>query len=93
MFDVQGIDKFAEHIVDEGFAGRPIITVSRLTEENDIVIAEGTVRAPREDGTYLDLAFCDVFEMKGGRIASLTSYLVTVVSSESGTGALNDQSS
>lgn len=78
MFEVQGIDKFAEHIVDEGFAGRPIITVSRLTEENDVVVAEGTVRAPREDGSYLDLAFCDVFEMRDTRIARLASYLVTV---------------
>jgi uncharacterized protein len=78
MFEVQGIDKFAEHIVDPGFAGRPIITVSRLTEENDVVIAEGTVRAPREDGTYLDLVFCDVFEMRDSKIARLSSYLVTV---------------
>jgi ketosteroid isomerase-like protein len=78
MFDVHGIDKFAEHILDEGFAGRPIITVTRLTEENDVVVAEGKVRAPREDGTSLDLVFCDVFEMRDARIARLSSYLVTV---------------
>lgn len=84
MFDVQGIDKVAEHIVDEGFAGRPIITVDRLTEENNVVVAEGKVRAPRENGSYLDLAFCDVFEMRDNKIARLTSYLVTTGPAASG---------
>jgi hypothetical protein len=47
MFDVRGKSEFANHIVDEGFAGKPVITVSRLIEENDVVIAEGMVRAAR----------------------------------------------
>jgi ketosteroid isomerase-like protein len=76
MFDVRGKSQFATHIVDEGFVGKPVITVSRLVEENDVVIAEGSVRAPREDGGILDLAFCDVFEMRDGRISRLVSYLV-----------------
>jgi len=76
MFEVRGKAEFANHIVDEGFVGKPVITVSRLTEENDVVIAEGSVRAPREDGDILDLAFCDVFEMRDARIARLVSYLV-----------------
>jgi ketosteroid isomerase-like protein len=76
MFDVQGKAEFGNHIVDEGFAGKPQITVARLVEEGDVVIAEGSVRAPREDGEILDLAFCDVFEMRGGKISRLISYLV-----------------
>ena len=76
MFDVQGKAEFANHIVDEGFAGKPVITVSRLVEENDVVIAEGSVKAPRADGEILDLAFCDVFEMRNGKISRLVSYLV-----------------
>jgi uncharacterized protein len=77
MFDVQGKAQFANHIVDEGFAGKPVITVSRLVEENDVVIAEGSVKAPRADGEILDLVFCDVFEMRNGKISRLVSYLVT----------------
>lgn len=76
MFDVRGKSEFASHIVDEGFVGKPVITVSRLVEENDVVIAEGSVRAARQDGGILDLAFCDVFEMREGRICRLVSYLV-----------------
>jgi uncharacterized protein len=76
MFKIEGRDAFNSHIVDPGFAGNPIIEITRLTEENDVVIAEGTVIARREDGTPLPLAFCDVFEMRDARIRRLVSYLV-----------------
>jgi hypothetical protein len=46
-FHVRGKDDFAKHIVDEGFVGHPVITVSRLTEEDNVVVAEGAVRAPK----------------------------------------------
>lgn len=76
MFDVRGKDEFAKHIVDEGFTGHPVITVSRLTEEGDVVVAEGSVRAPKQDGTFLNLVFCDVFDLRDGKIRRLVSYLM-----------------
>jgi ketosteroid isomerase-like protein len=76
VFDVQGKDGFAGHIVDDGFTGSLEITVTRLVEAGDIVVAEGSVRAPRTDGTVMSLVFCDVFEMRGGKVRSLTSYLM-----------------
>jgi ketosteroid isomerase-like protein len=76
MFQSRGISAFNDHIVDPGFAGHPIITISRLTEENDVVIAEGEVLARRDDGTILPLVFCDVFEMEKGKIRKLVSYLI-----------------
>jgi uncharacterized protein len=76
VFDVQGKDGFERHIVDDGFTGAPEITVTRLVEADDVVIAEGSVRAPRTDGTVMSLVFCDVFEMRGGKIRTLTSYLM-----------------
>ena len=71
-----GKEEFGKHIVDEGFTGSPVISVSRMTEADDIVFVEGTVLAPREDGSRLVLAFCDIFEMREARIRRLTSYLV-----------------
>lgn len=75
-FHVQGKDDFSRHIVDEGFAGQPLITVNRLTEEDNVVVAEGSVRAPKQDGTFLNLVFCDVFDMRNGKIRRLVSYLM-----------------
>jgi uncharacterized protein len=76
VFRVQGKDEFNEHIVDDGFVDRPAITVTRLTEENDVVVAEGFVRTQRTDGAVVNLAFCDVFEMQDGKIRRLISYLM-----------------
>lgn len=78
MFHTHGIDAFAGHIVDEGFTGKPEITVTRLVEEDDVVVAEGTVRAGRTDGAVMHLVFCDVFEMRGAKIRKLTSYLMEI---------------
>jgi uncharacterized protein len=78
LFHVTGLEAFAQHIVDEGFVGRPAIEVTRLTEENEVVVAEGSVRTQRADGTIVRLVFCDVFEMERTRIRRLTSYLMEI---------------
>ena len=73
---LRGKAAFDREIENEAFEGRPEIEVTRLTEEDDVVIAEGSVRTRRKGGAPLDLGFCDVFEMAGGRIRRLISYLV-----------------
>ena len=75
-FHICGKDAFDKRIEDDGFVGSPAITVTRLTEADDVVVAEGSVRTQRRDGTYLKLAFCDVFEMRGSKIRRLISYLM-----------------
>ena len=78
VFHVKGKDAFNSHIVDDGFTGHPEITVTRTLEAGDVVVAEGSVRAHRSDGSILNLLFCDVFEMRDARIAKVTSYLVVM---------------
>jgi len=78
MFHTHGIEAFAGHIVDDGFTGKPEITVTQLVEEGDVVVAEGVVRAGRSDGAVMNLVFCDVFEMRGAKIRKLTSYLMEI---------------
>ena len=76
VFHARGKQAFDEQIEGDGFVGSPDITVTRLTEDDGVVVAEGSVRAQRKEGTFLHLAFCDVFEMQGGRIRRLISYLM-----------------
>ena len=83
VFSVRGKEAFDGHIVDEGFTGAPEIVVTRFIEDADVVVAEGTVRARKTDGTVLNLVFCDVFEMRGGKIRRLISYLMDTNASRS----------
>jgi ketosteroid isomerase-like protein len=75
-FHVRGKPAFDAQIESEAFVGHPAITVTRLTEEGDVVVAEGSVRVQRREGPWLDLVFCDLFEMREGRIRKLISYLI-----------------
>ena len=77
-FHLHGKRDFNHHIVDDAFLERPEISVTRIIEENDVVVAEGRVRTQRKDGSYLNLAFCDLFEMEEGKVRRLTSYLMEI---------------
>jgi uncharacterized protein len=74
-FHARGKEAFDKEIENDAFTGYPAITVTRMTEEDDVVVAEGSVRTQRKDGAILNLVFCDVFEMQDGKIRRLTSYL------------------
>jgi ketosteroid isomerase-like protein len=75
-FHLKGKEAFDGEIENPAFVGRPLISVTRMTEEDDVVIAEGTVRTRKKEGEVVDLAFCDVFEMRGGLVRRLISYLM-----------------
>lgn len=77
-FHTVGKAAFDQEIENDAFVGRPDIMLLRLVEEDDVVVAEGTVRAARADGGTLDALFCDVFVMWDGKIQKLTSYLVVL---------------
>lgn len=75
-FHVKGKESFDFEIENPEFVGRPAITITRLLEDGNIVVAEGSVHQHRRNGGVLDLRFCDVFVMREGRIAKLVSYLM-----------------
>jgi ketosteroid isomerase-like protein len=78
LFHLTGKEAFDKEIENDAFIGSPTITITRLTEEHDIVVAEGIVRSARRDGGVLHAVFCDVFVMQEAKIKQLTSYLMEV---------------
>jgi ketosteroid isomerase-like protein len=77
-FHLAGRAAFDKEIENDAFVGSPAIAVTRLIEEGDVVVAEGTVRSSRKDGGTLNLVFCDVFVMRDAKIRQLTSYLMEI---------------
>ena len=78
VFHLKGKKEFESEIRNDAFKGDPKISVTRMTEENDIVIAEGSVWAQKKSGEFINLTFCDVFEMQNGKIQKLISYIMEV---------------
>jgi uncharacterized protein len=77
-FHVFGKEAFEKEIRSDCFVGDPKIIVNRLIEENEFVIAEGTVLTELKEGGPITIKYCDVFEMRDGQISKLTSYLMTI---------------
>lgn len=75
FFHHVGKEAFDKEIENPAFSGAPVIALTRMTEENDVVIAEGTVLAQKASGEKLPLVFCDVFEMRGGKIRKLIGFI------------------
>jgi ketosteroid isomerase-like protein len=75
---VVGKEAFDKEIENAAFVGNPIVVVNRMIEDDDVVVAEGTVRVEPSSGGFLNLVFCDVFEMKLAKIRRLVSYLMEV---------------
>lgn len=77
-FHLIGKEAFDKEIENDAFVGSPTITITRMTEESDVVVAEGSVRTQRKSGGFLSAVFCDVFVMQGGKIKRLITYFVEV---------------
>lgn len=75
FFRHEGKEAFDKEIENEAFEGIPVIAVTRMTEEGDVVVAEGTVLTKLKGGPVLPMVFCDVFEMRGGKIAKLIGFI------------------
>jgi uncharacterized protein len=77
-FHLKGKDAFDKEIENDAFKGSPVVKITRMVEENDVVSAEGTVRAQWKNGDVLNAVFCDVFEMEDSKIKRLTTYQVNL---------------
>jgi ketosteroid isomerase-like protein len=77
-FHLTGKDAFDKEIENAAFTGSPTVTITRMVEENDVVIAEGTVRVAWKHGGFLNAVFCDAFEMDNARIKRLVTYQVNL---------------
>ena len=78
VYHVKGREAFDQQIENDAFLSPPVVETLRMIEQNDVVVAEGTVRVRRTSGDLVHMVFCDVFEMSGGKIRKLISYLMEV---------------
>ncbi len=75
FFHHVGKEAFDKEIENDAFEGTPVIVITRMTEEENVVIAEGSVQTKKKGGDVLNLVFCDVFEMNNGKIKKLIGYI------------------
>ena len=75
-FELSGSAAFDEAIESDATSGLPDIQLRRLVEEDDVVVAEGSVQVALKAGGRIDALFCDVFHFRDDKICRLTTYQV-----------------
>lgn len=75
---LRGKVAFDGEIENEAFEGRPKLTIDRLVEEGDAVVAIGAGEATRKGGAVMRFAYCDVFTFAGEKISRVESYVVPI---------------
>jgi ketosteroid isomerase-like protein len=71
---LKGKTAFDAEIENEGFEGSPKISIDRLIEEGDSVVATGSGSVPKKGGEQLKFAFCEVFTFTGDVISRIDTY-------------------
>lgn len=67
---------FDSEIENENFVGSPTLTVDRLVESAETVVATGNGEARQKSGEVHRFAFCDIFTFAGALIGRVESYVV-----------------
>jgi len=75
FFHLEGKQEFDGEIENPNFEGKPSVKITRMTEENDVVVAEGVVKGTKKGGEPFTAVFCDVFEMQNTKIKKLIGYI------------------
>jgi ketosteroid isomerase-like protein len=73
---LEGKEAFDGEIENDAFEGRPSLTIDRLVEEGETVVATGSGQARRKDGLDFRFAYADVFTFRDGAVRRVESYLV-----------------
>ncbi len=75
-FRLQGKEAYDAEIENPAFTGSPDITITRMVEEDDVVMAEMTLEAQRATGETMRAAMGEVFVFREGKIKERRAYVV-----------------
>jgi ketosteroid isomerase-like protein len=75
-YRISGKQAYDEHIEGPEFTGRATTTITRMVEEDDVVMAEMTVEVMRKTGELMRAVAGEVFVMRDGKVAERRAYLI-----------------
>ena len=75
-YHLTGKVAYDQEIENPAFVGSPTLTITRMVEENDVVMAEITGVARRVDGQPMRMAMGEVFVMRDAKISERRAYVI-----------------
>ena len=74
----RGKEAFTRNYGDDELTGH----ITRMIEEGNVVVAEGTVRVKKKDGRTFHVQYCNIYELKDGKVKRKSSYGALLKESE-----------
>ena len=81
-FHLTGKRAYDEAIDGPGVVGPPRLEVVRMVEEGDVVMAELTGFATRDNGDVMRMSMAEVFVMRDGKIAERRAWVIELTESD-----------
>ena len=81
-FRLQGKEAYDREIENPAFTGSPTITITRMVEQADVVMAEMTLEARRATGELMRAAMAEVFVMRDGKIAERRAWVIELTEND-----------
>ncbi|MGO4385468.1 nuclear transport factor 2 family protein [Specibacter sp. RAF43] len=81
-FRLRGLAAYDAEIENPAFTGSPTVTIVRLVEEDDVVMAELSIQATRATGEIMHAVAGEVFVMRDGLITERRAYLVQLAEND-----------
>ena len=75
-FRLEGKEAYDAEIENPAFTGSPSITINRMVEEDDVVMAEMTLEAQRATGENHAGGDGEVFVLREGKISERRAYML-----------------
>jgi len=74
----RGKEAFSQNISDPPGEGHLRVETTRMTEENDVVVAENIIQVPLKEGGFITIRALDIFQFEKGKIKRSNSFTVQV---------------
>jgi len=75
-YRIRGKEAYEQHIEGPEFTGPPKLVITRMVEEDDVVMAEMTVEVRRKSGELMRAAMGEVFVMRDSKIMERRGYVI-----------------
>ena len=82
FFRLQGKDAYDREIENAAFTGNPKITITRMVEEDDVVMAEMSLETRRATGEPMRAAMGEVFVMRDAKIKERRAYVIELTEND-----------
>jgi len=77
-----GKEAYDKEIENPAFSGSPALVITRMVEENDVVMAEITGEVKSADGQPMRMAMSEVFVMRDAKISERRAYVIELTEND-----------